>query len=299
MKKIITDADLDGLISAAILRTQLGIDVSKIDFANPKVAQHGEVILDGETIVVDLPYIPRASMWYDHHKRNIFDAPAEAKAIPGLRKEAPSCARVIADHYGITDLQELLVEADRIDSGKLTAEDITSPSGYMLLSYLVKDDAKNREFMNFNRHIISLIRDQEIIDILEDKQVDLESERYKSNLEKVRSYMTNLINTQGNVVVLDMRNADDPDYIDPAFKFMQYGLSPESNVSVRIYHPNLDRSQVRFQVGWSIFTKGCKTDIAETLSPLGGGGHKAAGGVTVNSQDADKTYQIIMKSLVE
>ncbi len=295
MKIIITNADLDALVSSLFLIEQLEINEPDVSFIEPYEAQNKELVVNNDSVLANIPYIPQATLWFDHHKSNIDNH----QEISGLRKIAPSCAQVIADYYEIKSHDYLLQETNRIDSGELNAGDIASPDGYMLFSNVIGSDTHNKQEMDFNRRLIKLLQKDNVDDILKDNSVHKKVQSYLSNLEDVREYMSQRLTLNNNVVIIDMRDAQDRVYIDSAFKFMQYVLCEKSNVSIRIYHPNLNKTKTRFQVGWSVLNKTCKTDISALLSPLKGGGHRYAGGVTVPTEKAQKTYQTILDGLVE
>lgn len=102
-----------------------------------------------------------------------------------------------------------------------------------------------------------------------------------------------------NIVVVDMRDADELCYLASGYKLIPYILSLESNLALRIYHLNLNQNQTKFQVGWNIFNQESKPNLAQILKPLGGGGHKQVGSVTVDTSQADSVYQHLIKKLTE
>ena len=67
---IVTDGDLDGVVTAAILR-RLWPDV-EIVFSNPGAIRSGlmDHIIDSKTAICDLPAHPAAGLIIDHHETN-------------------------------------------------------------------------------------------------------------------------------------------------------------------------------------------------------------------------------------
>ncbi len=71
MKKIITNADLDALVSSLLLIKQLKINESDVSFIEPYEAQNSNLAVDKGSVLANIPYFPQASLWFDHHKSNI------------------------------------------------------------------------------------------------------------------------------------------------------------------------------------------------------------------------------------
>ncbi len=289
---VATHADLDGLVSAMLLCRQHDIDSSNVIFRSPGNAQNGGEKLQNNYAVTDLPYIENAGLWFDHHPKNFPRAPN----IPGKREEAPSCARVILNQYNISEYSKLITATDKIDTLNLTADELSNPQGYVLLSRIIASNIKDPEAMDFNRHLIELLATHDIDQILTDPKVAERVRTYQENLPGVIDYIRKHSCIDGNVVVVDLRKAPSI-YSADGYKDLEYGLFPHTNVSVRVTYSEEDRT--RFRIGHSLVNRTCQTDIAELLEPLGGGGHKRAGGVSVDSDQADNTYSIIMRALVE
>jgi len=293
---IITNADLDAIISASLLTEQLGLDPMTIRFVHPAEAQQGRVSATSKTVVANLPYVPDAALWFDHHKSNI----NLHTDIPGKRVVAPSCARVIANYFEVPDSQ-ILQETDRIDSGCLTPGDLLHPEGFMLLSYTIHSNVNDPEEVQYNRELVRRVSNchGDLSCLTEYPEVQKRIKSYRENLKKVSDFIQPRTRREHNVIIVDLRDADDPVYIDGAYKFVHYGMYPEADVSIRLYYPDLDQERTRLQVGWSVLNKSCTTDISATLAPLGGGGHRAAGGVTVDSGQAEGTFNHILTELLE
>jgi hypothetical protein len=74
-------------------------------------------------------------MWFDHHISEEIKLKDIGK-FKGSFAVAPSTARVIFDYYKspkFAQYKDLLEATDRLDSGRLTIEDVTNPSGWILL----------------------------------------------------------------------------------------------------------------------------------------------------------------------
>ncbi len=120
--RIVTHDDFDGVVSAALVGYFL--EIEKIAFAGPGDITNSRISTGASDIVCDLPYPLECGMWLDHHEANLEDVALrgiEQETIPGLRKPAPSCARVILEYFETEyeideELVEIVEASDRIDS---------------------------------------------------------------------------------------------------------------------------------------------------------------------------------------
>jgi len=120
--RIVTHDDFDGVVSAAL--TGYFLEIENIVFAGPGDITNSRISTGASDIVCDLPYPLECGMWFDHHEANLEDVALrgiDQETVPGLRKTAPSCARVIIeyfeDEYEIDrELAEMAEAGDRIDS---------------------------------------------------------------------------------------------------------------------------------------------------------------------------------------
>ena len=120
--RIVTHDDFDGVVSAALVGYFL--EIEKIAFAGPGDITNSRISTGASDIVCDLPYPLECGMWFDHHEANLEDVALrgiEQETIPGLRKPAPSCARVILEYFETEyeideELVEMVEDSDRIDS---------------------------------------------------------------------------------------------------------------------------------------------------------------------------------------
>ena len=96
--RLVTRADFDGLVCAALLRELDLID--DILFVHPKDVADRNVPIDDRDITTNLPYDPRCYLCFDHHAS---EAVRHAGRIPDnlvLDPEADSAARVVYRYYG-------------------------------------------------------------------------------------------------------------------------------------------------------------------------------------------------------
>jgi hypothetical protein len=135
--RLITRSDFDGLACAVLLREVEQIDA--VDFVHPKDVQDGKVKAGKDDILTNLPYVQGVGLWFDHHSSEIVRN-EETVSYRGRFEVAPSAARVVYRHYDSDKLkkyEKLLESVDKSDAAQLTVEDVTRPSGWMLLSYVM------------------------------------------------------------------------------------------------------------------------------------------------------------------
>ena len=131
--RVFTRGDMDGLTSIVLL--SLVEDISEIAFAHPRPMQDGSIEVNKNDIILNLPYVPGCGMWFNHHISEEIKLKDIGK-FKGSFAIAPSTARVIFDFYKspkFAQYKDLLEATDRLDSGRLTVEDVTNPSGWILL----------------------------------------------------------------------------------------------------------------------------------------------------------------------
>jgi hypothetical protein len=291
--KILADKDFDGLVSALFLSDEFGVDLQDIEFANAGKIDNGEVHLDPdeEWIIADLPYIPGAKMWFDHHDSNI---DGNHDGIEGIRELADSCAGLIAEHYGITKYGDLPEIVDRIDSARYTEDDILNPHGWSLISFIIN---VNRDY-DFYRHLIDLMRvhGDNADKILEDERVGELAASYRIGLGEAIEFVRDNAEIDGRVMIIDYRER--PEF--RRYKLIEYFLfpdRPECNASIKIYNADGDNDRVLIRVGYSLTNGTCGVHMGDMMKRYGGGGHKKAGGARVHSEDVDRICQEIIEAL--
>lgn len=120
IRRIVTDSDLDGVVTAAILRRWW--PEAEVVFGHPGELRAG--LLDGHidrhTAVCDLPRHPDCGLSIDHHQSN---APVEDEDsdVVIIWRETPSAARIAYDllegEVDLSDLEDMLVWVDKLDGG--------------------------------------------------------------------------------------------------------------------------------------------------------------------------------------
>ncbi|HPD60901.1 MAG TPA: exopolyphosphatase [Thermodesulfobacteriota bacterium] len=286
--RLITRADFDGIACGVLLSAQEKID--RFLFVEPKAMQDGEVKVGSDDIIANLPYHPKAFLWFDHHITNQVSGFFRGKFFL-----APSAARVVFDYYppgSLTCYEALVQEADRIDSGDLDMADIFEPQGCVLLAFTI--DPNSRADEPYWIKLIHLLRDQPVALAMEDAEVRA---RCQQTLEDFKVYHRLLLNNtrqDGTVVITDFRGINFQGKVN---RFLVYSLFPEANISVKIFRDYQQKGRIGISVGKNIFNKTSNINVGELLSHYGGGGHQGAGSCRVPVEDAEDVLNKIIKAL--
>ena len=134
IERIVADGDLDGLLSAVVLR-RVWPD-ARVRFTHPAEVRSGGVDdwMGRDTAVLDLPFHPDCGLHIDHHLTNrATDAEARQAAANGITlvwDAALSAARVCHDTFAeavdLSDLDAWLPMVDKLDGGRISHAEFLS-----------------------------------------------------------------------------------------------------------------------------------------------------------------------------
>jgi nanoRNase/pAp phosphatase (c-di-AMP/oligoRNAs hydrolase) len=298
--RLVTRSDFDGLVCAALLK-ELGV-LDEISFVHPKDVQDGLIELTERDITTNLPYVPGVRLAFDHHESETLRLPEMAEnqiIVPG----AMSAARVVYQYFGgaerFTQVTESLMEAvDKADSALFSLDEIRTPTGWILLSFLMDPRTGLGRFRDFRISNYQLMMD--LVDACLERSVE-EILEMPDVLERVALYREHAVSAQaqllenssvhGNLVVLDLREQE---IIHPTNRFMIYALHPKCNMSIHVLW-GLNRQNTVFAMGKSIIDRSSGTDVGTLMLSYGGGGHEAAGTCQVANADAEH----VLSELIE
>jgi hypothetical protein len=310
---LVTRADFDGLVCGALITKFETID--SYLFVEPKFMQDGLVEVRSGDIIANLPYHPNCTLWFDHHITNTMPGFDRAIVIgKGGFRLAPSAARVVYEYY--TELATeggplgekrgadihaflqdqrivyLLQEADRIDAGQLTREDVMNPQGYVLVS--MTTDGRYAEDEPYWRRIIELLRDTSLEETMADTQVAARCKRVLEDQEKLRAILLKNTTLKGNVIYQDLRNVED---LPDGNRFLIFTLFPQGNIAVKVSYDNQRENTTAISVGYNIFNKTSTVNVGELLQNYGGGGHRVVGSCRVPNEDAEQAIKEIVEAV--
>jgi nanoRNase/pAp phosphatase (c-di-AMP/oligoRNAs hydrolase) len=302
--RLVTRSDFDGLVCAALLK-QMGM-LDDILFVHPKDMQDGKVELSDRDITTNLPYVPGVHLAFDHHASEtlrVEDSPESHVIDPTAR----SAARVVYDYFGGAERfpavsPELMEAVDRADAALFSREEIVSPQGWILLSFLMDPRTGLGRFRDFRisnyqlmMQLIDACTEQSVEEILLSPDVAERVELYRQHHWQAVAQIRRCAELHGDVVVLDLREEE---VIHPTNRFTVYALFPNARVSVHVLW-GLRQQNTVFAVGKSILDRTSPVDVGSLMFEHGGGGHEAAGTCQVDNDRAAVVREELLGRLAQ
>lgn len=298
--RLVTRSDFDGLVCAALLK-ELGV-LDEIKFVHPKDMQDGLIELSERDITTNLPYVPGVRLAFDHHESETLRLAARPEnhvIVPG----ALSAARVVYEYFGGAErfrlVSEDLMEAvDKADSARFSPAEIESPSGWILLSFLMDPRTGLGRFRDFRisnyqlmMELIDAVLERSVEEVLEMPDVAERVALYREHAAAAEAQLLACSAVHGNLVVVDLR---DEEVIHPTNRFSIYALRPGCNISIHVIW-GLKQQNTVFAMGKSIVNRTSSTDVGALMLAHGGGGHEAAG----TCQVANRQAASVLAELIE
>ncbi|MEC8665146.1 MAG: exopolyphosphatase [Pseudomonadota bacterium] len=302
--RLITRSDMDGLVCAVILKELDLID--DIKFVHPKDMQDGVIEVTENDITTNLPYVDGVYLCFDHHASEAERNEAHDNHV--IDASAPSAARVVYDYFdGAANAQlsnvsaDMMAAVDKADSAAFSKEDILTPKGWELLSFIMDARTGLGRFRDFNisnydlmMKLIDAIRETNTIDeVLAMPDVKERVDLYFDHEEKCKEQIQRCSTLHDNLVVLDLRREDT---IWAGNRFIIYALYPQTNISMHILWGKNKQNTV-FAVGKSILNRTSKTNVGQLMLKHGGGGHDAAGTCQVDNLSADEALNDLIRTI--
>ena len=299
--RLVTRSDFDGLACAVLLKA--ADLISEYKFAHPKDLQDGLVEVNQNDILANVPYVEGCGMWFDHHSsENERIGNVEYR---GLSKLSPSCARVIWEYFGghakfSPELDPMLEAVDKVDSGRLSLEDINDPKGWVLLGFVMDPRTGLGRYRDYRISNYQLMLDmieycgtKSAEEILAEPDVAERTARYSSQQQDFIAMIRRCSRIEGSVIVLDLRNEPE---IFSGNRFTLYAMYPECNASIQVIW-GLKQQNVVFTVGHSILNRSCTVDVGSLMLAHGGGGHLRVGTCQVPTDKADAILKDIVAAM--
>jgi nanoRNase/pAp phosphatase (c-di-AMP/oligoRNAs hydrolase) len=299
--RLLTRSDFDGLACAALLK-EAGI-IDSIKFVHPKDIQDGKIEVGPTDVLANIPFVRGCGLWFDHHTS---EEERLGLKFQGDSQTAPSAARVIYRYYtekkklNLSKLDALLEAVDKADTAQFTHDEVESPKGWVLLSFIMDPRTGLGRFHDFKisnyqlmEQLADAVRTMTIQQILELPDVKERVKAYFEQNDRFRKMVREHSNVRGNVIVLDLRNLET---IYAGNRFLLYAMYPQQNASIQVMNGK-DRQNVVFAVGHSILTRTAQTDIGSLMLRYGGGGHRGVGTCQVAHEDAGRVLDELVAQL--
>ena len=181
IRRIVTDNDLDGVVTAAILGRWWAD--AEVVFGHPGELRAGlfDDLIDEWTAVCDLPMHPKCGLSIDHHQSNR-PGDNESRAMV-VWKDAPSAARIAYELFhkviDLSDLEDLLDWVDKLDSGSISHEEFLSHAPAVWLSRIVDSGEEVTawvlEQLKSGVTIEEILADSRISKLVTEKEGELEN----------------------------------------------------------------------------------------------------------------------------
>jgi nanoRNase/pAp phosphatase (c-di-AMP/oligoRNAs hydrolase) len=254
-------------------------------------------------VLANVPYVPGCKLWFDHHSSETSRL-GEKLVFEGDCRMVDSAARVIFDYYGgkekLAQFADMVDAVDKVDSGKLTSDEILNPESWVLLGFIMDPRTGLGRFRNFSisnyelmERLILACAHMQIEEILAMPDVQERVKVYFEQDELFRDMLDARTRTDGNVIITDLRG------IDPIYtgnRFVVYSLYPKQNVSVWVVDGR-GKQNCPIAVGYSVLNRTCKTNVGALMLKYGGGGHKQVGTCQVPYEDADRVIDEIVAAM--
>lgn len=300
--RLVTRSDFDGLACAVLLK-EMGL-VDDYLFAHPKDLQDGKIKVDGNDVLANVPYVPGAGLWFDHHTSE-HDRLDKNLSFEGLSKPLPSCARVIWEYYdGARTFSDrflpMMDAVDKVDSANLTPDEIMQPEGWVLLGYVMDPRTGLGRFHDYRisnyqlmLDMIDYCRHMTADEILEVEDVKERTKRYFEQTDLFVEMLKRNTDVSGNLVVIDLRNEET---IYAGNRFAVYPLFPSCNISIQVMW-GFKQQNIVFTVGHSIINRTSQTDVGKLMLEYGGGGHRGVGTCQIPVEDAERVRQELISRI--
>ena len=291
--RLFTRADLDGIVSAALMQAHEPID--EVIFVHPKAMQDGKVDVTQGDAIANLPLHPNAAIWFDHHMTGDCKVP---EGVKGVCAEAPSAARLIYRHYGNSgqDVREMLEQTDKLDSADLSYQDILHPTGWILLGFMLDPrSGLHLEDAVLHEVIDAITSGKTIDDILAIPSIKTASEKYITDEEQNKILLVSNTKLKRNIVVNDLRKIEQ---MPAGNRFTIYAIFPRCSINIRLFRHDTEPDKVVAAVGKSIFYRNHPVHIGELLKEYGGGGLDGAGSCQFFEDEADARLKELMGRLL-
>jgi nanoRNase/pAp phosphatase (c-di-AMP/oligoRNAs hydrolase) len=191
-------------------------------------------------------------------------------------------------------IKYLLQEADKVDAGQLTREDVLHPQGYVLIS--MTTDGHFAEDEPYWLRIIELLREKSLDETLKDSEVTRRCQQVLDAQERLRKILLERTVPKGNVIYVDLRGIKN---IPDGNRFLLFTLFPQGNIAVKVSEDVQRENTTAISVGYNIFNKTSTVNVGELLRRYGGGGHKVVGSCRIPNEKAEQAIKEIVAAVTE
>jgi hypothetical protein len=292
-RNILARADFDGLVGSLLLSQHRRIAEAR--FVSAQDIADGTLPVDAGHILIDLPWKEAAYEVWDHRARR--EVPANMVLDSGL----PSTSRVIWEHFGgqeaFPQISEGLIAAvDKFASAGYSRNDIESPEGWELLSFLLDTQTGLLRLQEFRlsgarlfAELLAFLPGRTADEVLVHPDVAERVALYREEAPLCAEQLRRCSQLQGKFVLLDLRSEPE---LHAGNRYRIYALYPEASLSLQLTWGFL-RETVILSMGRSIVDRTSTVDVGALMRQFGGGGHAGAGKCQVPVAKLEETLAAI------
>ncbi len=304
-KRIITHADFDGVVSAALCSRALNI--SFLMFTQPRLVAEARISITKEDIVCDLPYPLECGLWFDHHDGNLEELLHRnilLKEIPGKFEIKESCARVVYDYFLEKNIHfpefisETIAEADKIDSFNYSSIEewrAETPGKIIDASIKVKEPSAERKWEHL-RNLVRHLQDRPIAEVAKMASVRKRYRQYREEeermIEQIREEIQFLPQDKNHhVILLDLTHHNRRPFL---FKQLAYLVHPEAQAVLlvsNVFEDTTKTNDLTFSMSLSLNMNKIEhnKDIGDIMRSLNlGSGHAGAAAGVINCDSKEE-----------
>lgn len=304
--RIITHSDFDGVVSGALCSSAVGCDA--FVFAGPSTIARAEISIGPRDVVCDLPYPLECGLWFDHHPGNreaLALRGIDPSRIPGrLDETKPSAARVVLEYFSErgTELPARftasVAEADTIDSFNYrSVEEWRRETPGKLVDMSLKAwTSSPREHTKYLEHLVRLVREAPLEQVLADATVSGQLARYREEEKRMVDFLSKSIDflpedAAHEIVILDFTSHSRPPRV---LKNLVYLSRPEALAALTVsplFRGDRKTNDLSFSMSLSMNMTGKShgKNIGEIMRTLDiGDGHAGAAAGTVRCESKDE-----------
>ncbi len=319
LKRIITHADLDGVISAAICSYNTNINF--LMFTQPRLVADARISITKEDIICDLPYPLECGLWFDHHEGNLEELEyrkINPEDIPGRFAVEDSCARVVYDYYLQQEKKmpdffaETIAEADIIDSFNYKDIDdwrTETPGKIIDATLKVKEVSAERKW-EYMRNLVRHFKTRPIKEISKMTSIRKRYRAYREEeermIEQVKQEVSFLPRDKDhNVIIIDLTHHHRRPMI---FKQLAYLVHPECEAVLQVgnvFEDKVKTNNLTFSMSLSLNMNKVehKKDIGDIMRTFNlGNGHPGAAAGTIicdSKEEMLKTKDRLLNEIFE
>jgi len=315
-KRIVTHADFDGIVSAALCSRSLNVNYYL--FTQPRLVSEARISITKEDIVCDLPYPLECGLWFDHHDGNLDELVQRnilIKDIPGKFEIRDSCARVIYEYFKEKKthfpdfMEQTIVEADIIDSFNYDSIEqwrAETPGKIIDASIKVKEPSAERKWEHM-RNLVRFFQDRPIEEIAAMASVRKRYKQYREEEERMIEQIREEIkflpqDPEHHVILLDLTHHNRRPFL---FKQLAYLEHPEAQAVLQVgnvFENSTKTNNLTFSMSLSLNMNKIthNKDIGDIMRTLNlGSGHPGAAAGTINCASKEEMQSTKEKLLDE